>query len=124
LFLAAEVDVEADLRTALAQEQLDAAQLVPAVLDTVRKLWEGDSCRQFLRGELAKFAAAKIDWNALVQEYKAAEAMKKNGETAVRDYVETKASLTPGAASAVSRHVYHQIQVSRGTLPLSCALRN
>jgi hypothetical protein len=117
------VDVHADLRAALAQEQLDAMQLAPNIRDSVRKMWEDDSCRQLLRGELAKFAAAKIDWDALLRQYNKAESEKKNGETAVQNYVKIEATLTPGAASAVSRYVYYQIQLSRGTVPLSCALR-
>jgi hypothetical protein len=107
-------DVDADLRAALAQEKLDVVQLVPKVRDTLRKLWEDDSCRQFLRGKWSKIIAAKIDWAALLREYDKAEAEKKNGETAVQEYVEANTKLTAGAASAVSRHVSYQIQLSRG----------
>jgi hypothetical protein len=106
--------VDADLRAALAQEKLDVVQLVPKVRDTLRKLWEDDSCRQFLRGKLKKVIAAEIHWAALLREYDKAEANKENGETAVQVYVKNEAKLTAGAASAVSRHVYYHIQLSRG----------
>jgi hypothetical protein len=112
------VDIDADLRAALAQEQLDVAQLAPSVHDTVRKLWEDDSCRQFLRGEWSNVIKKKIDWATLLLEYDTAEKKKEDGRTAVRVILESK-GLTFGAASAVSRYMYHQIQLSRGTPPLS-----
>ena len=110
------MDIDNDLHEALVKENLNAINLPPSVRDTVRKLWEDDRCRQLLRGKLAKFTATKIDWDVLLREFHKAASEKKNGETAVQNYLAAEANLTPGATSAVSRYVSHQIQLSSGAL--------
>jgi len=115
-------EVEADLRAALAQEQLDLDKIDSNTVSTVKILWTNRDCRTKLRGELASFTRAKIHWTALLRVYDTAEKKKEDGETAVRVLVESK-GLTFGAASAVSRFVFQHIQVSHGTGPLFLRLR-
>lgn len=117
------VDVDADLQAALAQEQLDGAQLAPLFRGAVRKLWEDDRCRVHLRGQLRKFTAAAIDWKTLVDVYRRGEE-EQRGETVLRDFIETNAQLTPGAAHAISCYVDHQIRLSRRTFDLTFLVHN
>ena len=108
--------MDADLRSALRQEQVDLDTINADTASLLKHLWTDRVCRARMLGELPKFTRSKIGWTMLLRE---AEVIKKHDMMAVRNFLEKEVGVSSGAADAVSRYVYRQIQLSRSTLPLS-----
>lgn len=108
------IDMEADLRKALAEAQL--TQITPAMYETALKLWGHRNCRQFFRGRaLVRLVESELTWDTLLHVYQQAQSWRKNGQRAVLALMESL-GFTIGLAGAVASSVHYQTQLSRGTL--------